>query len=71
MFGPCGGRPTGVLASPFHCSAIVVALLAGREPVPVLVARVVPAISMRMMHSSAVGGAVDAVDGAADATNRS
>ena len=47
MFGHCSGRPTGVLASPFHCSAIVVALLAGREPVPLVVARDVPAIGMR------------------------
>ena len=53
MFGHCSGRPTGVLASPFHCSAIVVALLAGREPVPLVVAMDVPAIGMRMSCSQA------------------
>ena len=46
MFGRCSGRPTGVLASPFHCSAIVVALLAGREPIPLVLARVMPAAGM-------------------------
>ena len=46
MFGHCSGRPTGVLASPFHCSAIVVALLAGREPMPLVLARVMPAAGM-------------------------
>ena len=46
MFGRCSGRQTGVLASPFHCSAIVVALLAGREPMPLVLARVMPAAGM-------------------------
>jgi hypothetical protein len=54
MFGHCSGRPTGVLASPFHCSAIVVALLAGREPMPLVLARGVPAIGMPIVLSCAV-----------------
>ena len=57
MFGQCSGRPTGVLASPFHCAAIVVALLAGREPMPLVLARGVPAIGMRMVGSGAVSHA--------------